>query len=356
MNQFYRALHMPKGRLLKKLAGYKEIYTIAVRPAAKAHGPACATPLPALGQAPYTPLPYVEGMWYADPLLFWHQGKRWLFCEAFDMAQGRGAIAVSDFDELDRPNPPRVVLKEEYHLSFPTVFEWNGNVWMIPESGENHTLNLYRCTAFPTEWERVAAFPVGRELCDTIVLAATADGLALLCSETKPENQLYTRYRRYTLCRNKNQPDNPEPFVLEEDEPYNLQHRVFDLASRNAGPLFEHGGQMLHPTQVSTTVDYGVYLQFFAIRGASEVPVCAATPENICIEGIPTKDLIGIHTYCRDADIEVIDARYLKKVGPTPIVAKVEEELQLGPIPDFPKNPALALKTAPPPAPEEPLC
>ena len=30
--------------------------------------------------------------------------------------------------------------------------------------------------------------------------------------------------------------------------------------------------------------------------------------------GIDPADLIGIHTYCRDADIEVIDARYLRKV------------------------------------------
>ena len=49
-------------------------------------------------------------------------------------------------------------------------------------------------------------------------------------------------------------------------------------------------------------------------RGASEVPLCAAMPQNVAIAGIDPADLIGIHTYCRDADIEVIDARYLRKV------------------------------------------
>ena len=61
-------------------------------------------------------------------------------------------------------------------------------------------------------------------------------------------------------------------------------------------------------------VDYGVYLQFWVRRGASEVPLCAAMPQNVAIAGIDPADLIGIHTYCRDADIEVIDARYLRKV------------------------------------------
>ena len=73
-------------------------------------------------------------------------------------------------------------------------------------------------------------------------------------------------------------PAAPGPFELLPDEAYNLQHRDFDLVSRNAGPFFLLGEQIIHPTQVSTTVDYGVYLQFLARRGSSEVPLCAATP------------------------------------------------------------------------------
>ena len=52
MNQIYRALHMPPKRLIKKLSGQKEIYTIAVRRAPKGEG---CDPLPALGEEPYTP-------------------------------------------------------------------------------------------------------------------------------------------------------------------------------------------------------------------------------------------------------------------------------------------------------------
>ena len=65
MNQLYRALHIPPKRLLRKLSGEKEIYTIAVRPVPKAEG---TDPLPALGGTPYTMLPARPGFWYADPL------------------------------------------------------------------------------------------------------------------------------------------------------------------------------------------------------------------------------------------------------------------------------------------------
>lgn len=307
MNQLYRALHMPPGRLLKKALGHKEIYTIAVRPATADLSEA---PLPALGGGAYTPLPETPGWWYADPLLFHKWGRRWLFCEAFNMETGRGSIAVCDFSEQGLPNPPQVVLEERYHLSFPTVFDWNGETWMIPETGENHSLNLYRCTRFPGEWERVEEFIVGRELCDTILMNRTPGALTLLCSETRPDNQLYTRYRKYLL---RVDPAAENGFTLEEDEPFNLQHREFGLGNRNAGPLFTHGGQVIRPAQVSTKVDYGVYVQFYALRGDSEIPLCAATPQNLRIEGLEPRSVIGVHTYCRDEGIEVIDARYLEE-------------------------------------------
>ena len=196
------------------------------------------------------------------------------------------------------------------------MFDWRGEVWMLPETSADHSLTLYRCTQCPDKWEKVQAFSVGRELCDSIIVDKTPEALTVLCSETRPDNQLYTRYRRYTVRENPEaeERDDVDEFILDEDEPFNLQHRNYELGSRNAGPLFTNNDQTVRPAQVSTKVDYGVYLQFWVRRGASEVPLCAAMPQNVAIAGIDPADLFGIHTYCRDADIEVIDARYLRKV------------------------------------------
>ena len=313
MNQLYRALHMPPARLAKKLAGWKEIYTIALRPVPTAPG---CDPLPALGEGDYIRLPEQPGTWYADPLLFHHEGKRWLFCEAFDMAAGKGDIAVIDLTDPRHPGKPRTVLTESFHLSFPTVFEWNGDIWMIPETGTNHSLNLYRCKQFPDQWELAHSFSTGdQELADTILLDIRPGGLSLLCSQVKAENGLYTRYRRYDL-RVDQQAEGG--FALEEDETFGLEHRTYDLGTRNAGPLFRWAGQTVRPAQVSTKVDYGVYLQFWSCRQEKETPLCAAMPANVTIAGLDPASVIGIHTYCRDEDIEVIDARYLAKVAPIP--------------------------------------
>jgi len=93
MNQFYRALHMPPKRLLRKVMGEKEIYTIAVRPRPTAEG---TEPLPALEGGPYTLLPRREGWWFADPLLYHRRGKRWLFAEAMDLSTGKGRLEVCE--------------------------------------------------------------------------------------------------------------------------------------------------------------------------------------------------------------------------------------------------------------------
>lgn len=317
MNQLYRALHMPPGRLFKKLTGWKEIYTIAVRPRPTAEG---CEPLPALGEGAYTMLPAAPGHWYADPLLFHKNGQRWIFCEDFDLAANKGAIAAFTLDDAGHAGPIETVLAEDFHLSFPTVFDWNGETWMIPETGADRSLRLYRCDWFPEEWKLAKAFPVGKELADTILLDQTPEALTLLCSEVRPENGLYTRYRRYTLRADASAEGG---FTIEEDEPFNLAHRGYDLGARNAGPLFSWGGGRLRPAQVSTKVDYGVYLQFFTTHpdpdhpeAMRETPLCAAMPQNVTITGLDPARMIGIHTYCRDEVFEIIDARYLAQLPP----------------------------------------
>jgi hypothetical protein len=49
------------------------------------------------------------------------------------------------------------VLERDYHLSYPFLVEQDGELYMIPESGRNRTVEVYRCIDFPLRWrlERV---------------------------------------------------------------------------------------------------------------------------------------------------------------------------------------------------------
>jgi hypothetical protein len=48
---------------------------------------------------------------------------------------------------------PVPVLEKPYHLSYPFVFPWQGKYYMVPESAQNRTIDLYECVQFPHKWQ-----------------------------------------------------------------------------------------------------------------------------------------------------------------------------------------------------------
>ena len=46
----------------------------------------------------------------------------------------------------------RVVIEKDYHLSYPFLFEWEGQCYMMPETAENRTIELYLAVEFPNRW------------------------------------------------------------------------------------------------------------------------------------------------------------------------------------------------------------
>jgi hypothetical protein len=94
--------------------------------------------------------------YYADPFPFQWQDRTFLFVEEYVYATRRGCISVSEIREDGTVSTPQPVLEEPYHLSYPFIFEQDGQIWMIPESGAARGVYLYRAEAFPFSWKREA--------------------------------------------------------------------------------------------------------------------------------------------------------------------------------------------------------
>ena len=104
----------------------------------------------------WTVMPDDNKRFYADPFPILANGKVTLFVEEYPHASAKGIISAVDFGQngpLGRPVP---VLEIDCHLSYPFVFEREGQFWMIPESSQNGTVELYRATAFPGGWVKEA--------------------------------------------------------------------------------------------------------------------------------------------------------------------------------------------------------
>jgi len=81
----------------------------------------------------------------ADPFLFVHNGELYLFYEEKRL-HTPGVLKMIKTSDLKKWSDPVTVLEESFHLSYPFVFEDNGEVYMIPETSASSEVRLYRAS------------------------------------------------------------------------------------------------------------------------------------------------------------------------------------------------------------------
>jgi hypothetical protein len=96
-------------------------------------------------------IPNPPGAFLADPFTIKVDGVHYLFVEEYSFSTRKGVISAFrlEGEEFRRIG---VVLEEPYHLSFPFVFRHEGEIYMVPESGSDRSVKIYRSTSFPTGW------------------------------------------------------------------------------------------------------------------------------------------------------------------------------------------------------------
>src|SRR5258706_7883712 len=93
----------------------------------------------------------VDAVSVADPFLLRRGGRWFLFFEVIPRTNHRGGvIAFAESEDAIHWRYGGVVLREAFHLSYPHVFEWEGETYMTPENAFG--VRLYRCARFPTDW------------------------------------------------------------------------------------------------------------------------------------------------------------------------------------------------------------
>lgn len=95
----------------------------------------------------------ISGRFVADPFMIEGTDGWRMFFEIWNRERGQGEIGVArSADGYDRIYE-RVILAEPFHLSYPYVFEWKGEHYMIPETYQTRTVRLYKAAEFPYRWE-----------------------------------------------------------------------------------------------------------------------------------------------------------------------------------------------------------
>ncbi|MGE8204573.1 glucosamine inositolphosphorylceramide transferase family protein [Heyndrickxia sp. NPDC080065] len=95
----------------------------------------------------------VPAEFVADPFIISDESKFYMFFEILDKSTGKGIIGLATSIDGENWAYDRAVLRENFHLSYPYVFKFNEDFYMIPESCEANKVLLYKAKNFPYEWE-----------------------------------------------------------------------------------------------------------------------------------------------------------------------------------------------------------
>lgn len=97
----------------------------------------------------------IAATYVADPFMIRHEGCWYLFFEILPYAVEKGVIGVAYSADGLSWGYGQVVLEEPFHLSYPYVFEFDGEHYMVPESHQALTVRLYKAVEFPTRWKHI---------------------------------------------------------------------------------------------------------------------------------------------------------------------------------------------------------
>lgn len=106
---------------------------------------------------------------WADPFLVRHDGAYYVFFESLRFGGGKGEIAALKL-EKGRMQDLGTVIAKPYHMSFPFVFSHGGETFMLPETSQNETIELWKCVDFPMKWERSHRLMEGVSAADSVVI------------------------------------------------------------------------------------------------------------------------------------------------------------------------------------------
>jgi hypothetical protein len=239
-------------------------------------------------------LPDDRRRFYADPFVLSENGKTWLFVEEFEYATNRGVISCALVKKNGEIGRPRSVLERPYHLSYPFVFRHGSDIFMIPETGGNRTIELYRARSFPCDWVLCKVLMEDTEAYDVTLLQHQGQWW-IFCSVAQPGGSTQDELAIFYSDALEG-PWTPHPL-----NPVKSDCR----SARPAGKVVVQNGRLLRPAQ-DCEESYGAGLVWLEIE---ELTNASFKEKEITRWPGRAAKADGLHTFNCDSGIAVIDVK-----------------------------------------------
>lgn len=232
---------------------------------------------------------------YADPFVIQKDNKYFIFFEECPYDTKKGYLSVMEMDENGGYEKPIKILETPYHLSYPFIFEHEGDYYLIPESHANGAISLYKCIEFPLKWEFQLNLMENIKVVDTTLFF------------------YQNRWWLFTnIAENEGASIMDELFLFSSETlhttnwiPHPLNPIVSDVRkARLAGRIFEHDGMILRPSQ-NCSKRYGYGFKMNVIKTLNEHEY--EEEEIASIEPDWDKTLKATHTFNHTGNLTMID-------------------------------------------------
>lgn len=241
--------------------------------------------------------PHKRYAYYADPFPYIHKGNFYIFAEDLSYFNKRGKICRLQVN----PSSGEVVGKKEifrkdYHYSYPCIFSYEKETYMLPETVSKKELALYKAVDFPDAWQKERVIFSKRNIIDATIFYY--DNYFWLFYTTKSkihpkDSELHIAYSRNLQSSFKDHPGNPV--------------KVDSSSSRPAGNIFVHKGKLYRPAQ-DCSKTYGGNLVINEIVKLSVSEYTEKQINKISMENHPYYNK-GIHTVNFAGEYMVFDAK-----------------------------------------------
>lgn len=240
-------------------------------------------------------IPPKDRFW-ADPFMILENNVLHIFIEECIYGKN-GHVSVITMNDDGTCQKPKMVLERPYHLSYPFVFKFNDNYFMIPETMENGTIEVYRCLKFPHKWEFYKNLFTDIRAVDTTLFYHNSKWwLFTVISEFEGEttwDELFLFYANDPLSDN---------WIPHPKNPI-----VSDVRNaRPAGRVFHVGDWILRPSQDSSKgYGHSIVLNRITLLNETEYEETRISS----IEPDFGQNINGVHSLCFEKNLTVIDAK-----------------------------------------------
>jgi hypothetical protein len=237
-------------------------------------------------------LPTRDRIW-ADPFPVAADGRHYVFVEELLFSTNKGHISVLELDPAGQLRRVAKVLEKDHHLSYPFTFEWRGERFMIPETGANRTVEIYRARKFPDEWQLEKVLMEGLYAVDSTLVEI--DGTWWMFANVAVEGAVNTDELHLFQA-----PTPLGPWQPHRRNPVKSDGRC----ARPAGRLFRWNGDLYRPSQDCS----GRYGAAIVINKVLQLNDCDYREVQVSrLEPKWAPDLLATHTLNSAPGITVAD-------------------------------------------------